>query len=144
MKLAQGEYVALEKIESAYSGSPMVSQIYVHGESLQDHLIAVVVPDAVRLAGLASEHTGKRVRPEDGVALQAATRDERVHKAIMAELTRQAKKANLRGFESVKKIHLSLEPFTAENNTLTPTLKIKRLWSCFPFFYSVLTWPFHM
>ncbi len=30
------------------------------------------------------------------------------------------------GFEVVKKLHLTMTPFTIENNSLTPTLKIKR------------------
>lgn len=34
-KLAQGEYIAPEKIENIYISSPYVSQIFVHGESLQ-------------------------------------------------------------------------------------------------------------
>lgn len=29
-------------------------------------------------------------------------------------------------FEVVKRVHLSLDPFTVENNTLTPTMKIRR------------------
>jgi len=30
------------------------------------------------------------------------------------------------GFELIKKIHLAPNPFTIDNGTLTPTLKIKR------------------
>ena len=50
MKLSQGEYVALERVEALYSGCQGVLQIYVHGDSLQSYLIAVMVPDPVFLA----------------------------------------------------------------------------------------------
>ena len=126
MKLAQGEYVALEKIENAYSALPIISQIYVHGDSLQDYLIAIVIPDMDYLAGIASTLAKKTVGPSDLAALQSAAGDEHVKATIMKELDKQAKKVGLKGFESVKRIHLSLDPFTPENDTLTPTLKVKR------------------
>uniref|UniRef100_A0A5F8GR05 Long-chain-fatty-acid--CoA ligase n=1 Tax=Monodelphis domestica TaxID=13616 RepID=A0A5F8GR05_MONDO len=44
-KLAQGEYIAPEKIENIYQRSEPVAQVFVHGESLQAFLIAIVVPD---------------------------------------------------------------------------------------------------
>jgi len=126
MKLAQGEYVALEKIENAYGTNPLLAQIYVHGESLQDHLIGIVVPDPIQFAILASKVTGARVTPEDTAALDAASKDARVLSAVLAEMSNDAKKAGLKGFEMIKKIYISLDPFTPENNLLTPTLKIRR------------------
>ena len=44
-KLQQGEYVAPEKIENVLIDSPYVDQIFVHGESLQNYLIAIIVPN---------------------------------------------------------------------------------------------------
>ena len=44
-KLAQGEYIAPEKLENVYGQSAFISQIYVHGDSLQSYLVAIVVPD---------------------------------------------------------------------------------------------------
>ena len=45
--------------------------------------------------------------------------------AILMDLEIVGKKGDLKGFELVKKIFLSKEGFTIENNLMTPTLKIK-------------------
>ena len=45
-KLSQGEYIAPEKIEQMLVQSTPVAQIFVTGNSLKSHLVAVVVPDA--------------------------------------------------------------------------------------------------
>ncbi|KIO29189.1 hypothetical protein M407DRAFT_21758 [Tulasnella calospora MUT 4182] len=125
MKLAQGEYVALEKVENVYTACPVVSQIYVHGDSLQDHLIAVVVPDPGALSEAAGS-CGLKIEPSDAQAIQKAITDPKVADAVLAMMTKTAKKAGLNGFETVKAIHLTLEPFTIENNLLTPTFKVRR------------------
>lgn len=43
-KLAQGEYIAPEKIENVYVQAAVVQQVYVDGNSLENFLIAIVVP----------------------------------------------------------------------------------------------------
>ncbi|KAM5538994.1 hypothetical protein V8D89_007217 [Ganoderma adspersum] len=126
MKLAQGEYVALENIESIYGGSAIVAQLYVHGDSLQSYLIGVAVPDPVQFAALVSRVRGKPISPDDVAALDEATKDPQIVAAFLAELQKQAKKHQLKGFEQLKRIHLTLELFSTENGCLTPTLKIRR------------------
>lgn len=44
-KLAQGEYIAPEKLEGVYGQSSFIQEIFVHGDSLQPNLVCVVVPD---------------------------------------------------------------------------------------------------
>lgn len=97
MKLAQGEYVALEKIEGLYSASPIVAQLYVHGDSLQSYLVAVLVPDPVQLASVASKAWGQKVTPEDGAALVKAVKDQKVVDALLKILSVEAKKNQLKG-----------------------------------------------
>ncbi|KAI0831191.1 acetyl-CoA synthetase-like protein [Trametes gibbosa] len=126
MKLAQGEYVALENIENVYSGSPLVSQLFVYGDSLQSYLIAVVVPDPLQFAALVSSVRGTTVAPTDLKTLGDAAKDPQVSAAVLAVLTKIAKQHGLKGFEQLRRIHLTLEALTTENGCLTPTLKIRR------------------
>ncbi len=100
MKRAQVEYVALENVENVYSGSPLVAQLYVHGDSLQSYLIAVAVPDPVQFAALISRVKGKPVAPENLAALAEATQDPQVVAAFLAELQKPARAAKLKGYVS--------------------------------------------
>ncbi|KAH9849968.1 acetyl-CoA synthetase-like protein [Lenzites betulinus] len=125
-KLAQGEYVALEHVESVYSGSSLVAQLFVHGDALQAYLVAVIVPDPVQFAALVSRVRGSAVAPTHLKTLVQATRDPQVTAEVLAVLTKVAKSCGLRGFEQLRRIHLTLEALSTDNGCLTPTLKIRR------------------
>jgi long-chain acyl-CoA synthetase len=98
MKLSQGEYVALEKIENTYSACPIAAQLYVHGDSLQPYLTGVIVPDPVQLANIASTLGGKKVTAEDLPALVKACSDPSVVQHLMDILNKEAKHAGLKGY----------------------------------------------
>ncbi|KAJ7492913.1 hypothetical protein B0H11DRAFT_2396137 [Mycena galericulata] len=126
MKLAQGEYVALERIENTYSACPAVAQIYVHGDALQSYLVGVIIPDPVQLAGIAANLSGRPVAETDTEALEKACRDPRVGEHILGMLALEGNKNQLKGFESLKRIHVSLDAFSVEDGTMTPTFKVRR------------------
>ncbi|KAM0787287.1 hypothetical protein ACM66B_006520 [Microbotryomycetes sp. NB124-2] len=127
VKLSQGEYVALEKVENVYGLCPLIAQIYIHGDSLQDHVVAIVVPDPERFAPFASRVLGKTISPSDSAAVLEASRDGRVIAAFAKELQPYATDARLLKYESIgNDIYLHLDPFTSENDLLTPTFKTKR------------------
>ncbi len=51
VKLAQGEYVAVARLEELFTrGSPLVQQIYLHVSGRRAYLVAVIVPDPDALA----------------------------------------------------------------------------------------------
>jgi len=58
--------------------------------------------------------------------LKAACSDPRVVKVIFDQLTQEGRKNNLKGFESLKRIHVSLNMFSVDDNTMTPTMKVRR------------------
>lgn len=119
-KLAQGEYVAPEKIESIYVNCKFVAQCFVHGDSLKSCLVGVVSLDQdVFKAWAAAEG----IKFED---LRQLCNDPKARAAVLTDMNLAAKKAQLRGFECVKAVTLVVEPFTMENGLLTPTFKIKR------------------
>ena len=122
-KLSQGEYVAPEKIENVVIQSLLIGQAFVHGDSLQSALVAVIVPD--------EDPTRTLLENSEEPALAKASfseicKSDKLKSIIMADLTKLGRANGLLGFEIPKSIHLSDEEFSTENGLLTPTFKLKR------------------
>uniref|UniRef100_A0A8C0V641 Long-chain-fatty-acid--CoA ligase n=1 Tax=Cyanistes caeruleus TaxID=156563 RepID=A0A8C0V641_CYACU len=118
-KLAQGEYIAPEKIENVYIESAPVAQVFVHGESLRSFLIGIVVPDAEMLPEFAAKLGVKG-------SFEELCKNPAVKKAILDDMIRLGREAGLKSFEQVKDLYIHTELFSVENGLLTPTLKAKR------------------
>ena len=118
-KLAQGEYIAPEKIENVLTQSPFLAQVYVHGDSLQADILAVVVPDETTLPALCS-------KMKISGSFKELCANEDVKEAIMSNLTELALSNGLTKLEQVKDIYIHPELFSVENGLLTPTFKLKR------------------
>lgn len=118
-KLAQGEYIAPEKIENVYVRSSPVAQVFVHGESLRSFLIGIVVPDPEILPEFAAK-LGVKGSYED------VCKNPAVKKAILEDMVKLGKQAGLKSFEQVRDLYIHTEMFSVENGLLTPTLKAKR------------------
>ena len=118
-KLAQGEYVAPEKIENVYIKCPLVAQVMVYGDSLKHKLVAIVVPDPEVLQPWA---VGRKI----GGSLEELCRNPAVVGAVLKQMLKQGEDAGLNGFEQAFAIHLEPEMWTVESGFMTPTMKIKR------------------
>jgi fatty acid CoA ligase FadD9 len=96
LKLAQGEFVTLAKLEAEFGNSPLVHQIYVYGNSAQPYLLAVVVPA-----------------------------DANASKSEIAEsLQTVARQANLQSYEVPRDFIVETTPFSLENGLLTGIRKL--------------------
>uniref|UniRef100_A0A672N4V5 Uncharacterized protein n=1 Tax=Sinocyclocheilus grahami TaxID=75366 RepID=A0A672N4V5_SINGR len=93
-KLAQGEYIAPEKIENIYIRSEAVAQTFVHGDSLQACLVAIIVPDPDFLPGWAKK------RGIEG-SYEELCKNKEVKKAILEDIVKLGKESGLKSFEQV-------------------------------------------
>jgi fatty acid CoA ligase FadD9 len=96
LKLAQGEFVTLAKLEAEFGNSPLVRQIYIYGNSAQPYLLAVVVPTDVNAS----------------------------KSAIAESLQSVARQANLQSYEVPRDFIVETTPFTLENGLLTGIRKL--------------------
>ena len=132
-KLAQGEYVAPEKIENILSQATYVEQIFVYGDSLKAFVIAIVVPDKDNLVKAVHGKLLKEV-PKDQSSSSLTTFDylyehnyQDLVDLVLSDLIQFARSnASLKGFEIPKAIYLEKTPFSVPNNLLTSTFKLKR------------------
>lgn len=122
LKLAQGEYISPERLEGVYmSELGYFAQGYIHGDSLQTYLVGIfgVQPDT--FAPFASKVLGRSIDQNDTEAIKSVSNNDKVRATVLKDLERVAKKHKLAGYERVKNVALMVDPFTIENNLLTPT-----------------------
>lgn len=123
-KLAQGEYVTPEKIEGLYlSKFPYIAQLFVHGDSKESFLVAVVGLDPIA-AKQYMEHRfhDKIVKEDDIVEFFKSPRNRKILLQDMNKLIAD----QLQGFEKLHNIYVDFEPLTVDRGVITPTMKIRR------------------
>jgi long-chain acyl-CoA synthetase len=114
-KLSQGEYVAPENLEIVYINCNWIAQIFVHGDSLKNDLVAIIVPKE----DLIMNYFKQKGHPID-------YNDKELKASIAVDLFKVANQNRLNGYEYIKAFCLEKDPFTIENDLLTPTFKLKR------------------
>ncbi|MCB1849831.1 MAG: long-chain fatty acid--CoA ligase [Gammaproteobacteria bacterium] len=114
--LSNGEKVPPGDMELAIALDPLVSQVLVVGEG-RPYLTALLVLDAEFWPGLAQECG---LNPMDPAGLNNPRLVAVVLKHIKNSLS------GFPGFAKIRRITLLLEPWTIDNDLLTPTLKVKR------------------
>ena len=122
LKLAQGEYISPERIENIYlSHLSYLAMGFVHGDSMQTFLVAIFAVQPDMFAPFASKILDRTVEATDMKAFSAACTDSKVRKAVMKDMDRVGRKNGFAGYERVRNCYLMVDPFTVDNELLTPT-----------------------
>ncbi|KAH3681823.1 hypothetical protein WICPIJ_007203 [Wickerhamomyces pijperi] len=121
-KLSQGEYISAEKIENVYSSNNyFLQQIFVHGDSTQNYLVAVVGIDPLNFGKIASKlKINKRL--EIGKQLEQINKSKELKRRLL-DIMNGHVMDELNSFERIYNFRLYIEPLT---DCLTPTFKTKR------------------
>ncbi|TQV90699.1 hypothetical protein V2A60_006910 [Cordyceps javanica] len=127
LKMSQGEYVAPERIENIYAANcGMIANGLVHGDSSESTLVGIFGVEPESFAAFASKIVGREVAPADLALVKEAAAHPAVKKEFLRILEDIGRKKKLAGYERIKNLTLAVEPFSVENELLTPTLKLKR------------------
>lgn len=133
-KLQQGEYIVPEKIENAYlSSSPLLTQLFVHGDSDRDFLVGVAGIDLKRTRKLLEtshelhqHNVDELVNKPDAELIELLNSSTSLKKLVLQEINGKLSNGTLQGFEKLHNIHLDIEPLQLSDDTITPTIKLKR------------------
>jgi long-chain acyl-CoA synthetase len=112
----KGDNVAPQRVEGMLTLEPEIVQAMVAGDR-RPHLVGLIVPDPEWVKQWAEAHDVAA----DVIALRG---DPRFQRALMAAVDRV--NSGLSIIEKVRRIIVADEPFTIENEQLTPSLKIRR------------------
>jgi fatty acid CoA ligase FadD9 len=104
LKLANGEFVTLAKLEAVFANSPLVRQIYVYGNSARAYLLAVIVPTQE--------------------ALSASGDVESLKPLLSQSLQDVGRAGGLQSYEFPGDFVIETTPFTVENGLLTGIRKL--------------------
>jgi fatty acid CoA ligase FadD9 len=105
LKLSQGEFVTVAKLEAVFVDSPLIRQIFVYGNSARSYLLAVIVPTEEALA----RHDAAELK-----------------RLITESLQDVAKATGLQSYEMPRDFIIETTPFTLENGLLTGIRKLAR------------------
>jgi long-chain acyl-CoA synthetase len=116
-KLSNGKYVVPGPLESALKLSPFVSDAMVYGDG-RPHNVALLVPERAALLDWA------RNNGLAGLPVEQLCGEPSVIELLRGEIERAL--VGTRGYERIADFWLLGEDFSQENDTLTPSLKLKR------------------
>ncbi|KAL4434742.1 hypothetical protein ABPG74_017162 [Tetrahymena malaccensis] len=118
-KLSQGEYISPEKVENIYVRARGVQEVYVHGESLYNFCVGIIVPNPEVIVKIASELS---INETDVAAL---CQNKQIIEWYLKSLNEFGKKEGLFTFEQPQKIYLEPVSFTV-HGCLTTSFKLQR------------------
>ncbi|KAL8698597.1 MAG: hypothetical protein Q9201_006481 [Fulgogasparrea decipioides] len=109
VKALNGEYIALEKLESIYRSCSLVANICVYAAGDKNKPIAIVVPVEATLKALATQNS------ISADTLEAPANNKQIRDLALKEIQATGKSGGLTGIEIIEGVVLAKEEWTPQN-----------------------------
>ncbi|KAI0395881.1 AMP-binding enzyme [Xylariaceae sp. FL0594] len=120
IKTLNGEYIALEKLESVYRSAHVVGNICVYADQNKAKPIAIIVPAEPALKKLAADNGIQ------GSSLEELVHNKKLKGIVLKELQNTGRAGGLSGIEIIEGVALSDEEWTPQNGLVTAAQKLNR------------------
>ncbi|KAF9529910.1 long-chain-fatty-acid-CoA-ligase [Crepidotus variabilis] len=121
IKLASGEYIALERLESIYKACNLISNLCVHASQEAQQPMAIIFPHESHLRSFLSQKGIDSSR-----SLEELCGDPAVAEIVKKEAIAVGKKNGFKPAELLQAVVLTHEEWTPENGLVTAAQKIQR------------------
>ena len=129
VKTLNGEYIALEKLESVYRASPLVANICVYAAQDKAKPVAIIVPLEPALQKLASANG------INGESVEELVHDRKLNGLVLKEIQKAGREGGLAGIEIVDGVVLAEEDWNPQNVSTRHEMHLSSADSAFPGLY---------
>lgn len=128
VKTLNGEYIALEKLESVYRSNQYVQNICIYADETKVKPIGIIVPNDKALIALAKKLNiiSSNDHLEDEEEIRHHLQDPRLQNAVLQDLLTTAREQGLVGIELIAGCVFAPEEWTPQNGYVTSAQKLKR------------------
>jgi len=121
VKMVNGEYIALERLEMTYGFAQAVDSICIHANSDKKNPVAMVYPSASFVKSYIQTN-----KVPDGTTLETLVTDKGFHSAVFSQLRAAGKTDELKGSEILGGLVIDPQQWTEDNGCLTAVRKLNR------------------
>ena len=126
VKTLNGEYVALEKLESAYKANPVVGSICVYADQTKSKPIAIILPNEVHLRLLLQDRKVYSEEELEKKELATLCADKRVTRVTLESLLNTGHETGFKGTDLLQNVVLLDDEWTPQNGMVTSAQKLQR------------------
>ncbi|KAF8651078.1 hypothetical protein AX16_004940 [Volvariella volvacea WC 439] len=126
VKLENGEYIALERLESIYKACNLVGNICVHATQNAKQPIAIIIPHELHLRSAIASPANNLKDIDAGKELADLCHEPAIRALILKECNVLGKKNGFKAVELLQAVVLTPDEWTPESGLVTAAQKIQR------------------